>query len=98
MAGTRSLAGKCYCGAVHYTAPDEFVYAMNCHCSNCRRTTGSAFKPFAGIQHDKLSITRGRDKLMIYGEENTNNGASIIPHGDKIFLRAITHVTFVTFG
>src|SRR5215813_4763558 len=27
---------------------DEFRSAMNCHCSNCRRTTGSAFKPFAG--------------------------------------------------
>jgi hypothetical protein len=46
---------------------------MNCHCSNCRRTTGSAFKPFAGIQRDKLSITRGKDKLMVYGEANANN-------------------------
>ena len=39
----RSLAGKCLCGSVHYAVADEFVYAANCHCSNCRRTTGSAF-------------------------------------------------------
>jgi hypothetical protein len=45
----RTLAGRCYCGAVQYAVADEFAYAANCHCSNCRRTTGSAFKPFAGI-------------------------------------------------
>lgn len=69
----RTLAGKCFCGAVHYTVADEFLYAMNCHCSNCRRTTGSAFKPFAGIERAKLQVTEGRDALMIYGTENANN-------------------------
>lgn len=66
----RELAGKCLCGAVHYTVADEFGYAANCHCSNCRRTTGSAFKPFAGIERDKLTIVRGADNLMIFGDQN----------------------------
>jgi hypothetical protein len=47
---------------------DEFVYAANCHCSNCRRTTGSAFKPFAGIARAKFSIVKGDDNLMIFGD------------------------------
>jgi len=64
----RMLAGGCYCGAVRYAVADEFLYAANCHCSNCRRTTGSAFKPFAGIARDKLAVTEGQDKLMIYGD------------------------------
>jgi hypothetical protein len=72
-AGNRVLTGQCYCGAVRYTVADEFGYAANCHCSNCRRTTGSAFKPFAGIESDKLAITKGADNLMIFGEENANN-------------------------
>jgi hypothetical protein len=72
-AGGRSLAGKCFCGAVHYAVADEFAYAANCHCSNCRRTTGSAFKPFAGIRRDRLRITEGEGNLMIFGEENANN-------------------------
>lgn len=63
----RMLAGSCYCGAVHYAVADEFTYAMNCHCSNCRRTTGAAFKPFAGIVRDKLTVTQGQDRLLIYG-------------------------------
>jgi len=36
---------------------DEFLYAANCHCSNCRRTTVRPFKPFAGIARDRLDIT-----------------------------------------
>ena len=65
---TKTLSGKCFCGAVHYAVTDEFRYAMNCHCSNCRRTTGSAFKPFAGIERDKFAVTQGADGLLIYGE------------------------------
>jgi hypothetical protein len=69
----RILAGKCYCGAVEYVVADAFLYAANCHCSNCRRTTGSAFKPFAGIERGKLAITKGESELMIFGEEDANN-------------------------
>jgi hypothetical protein len=69
----RTLAGKCYCGAVEYSVADEFLYAANCHCSNCRRTTGSAFKPFAGIEREKLAIFKGGENLLIFGEEDANN-------------------------
>lgn len=72
-ASDRTLAGKCFCGSVHYAVADEFIYAANCHCSNCQRTTGSAFKPFAGIERDKLVVTKGEDDLMIFGDENGNN-------------------------
>ena len=41
---------------------------MNCHCSNCRRTTGSAFKPFAGIPRENLTIVKGADSLLIFGD------------------------------
>lgn len=70
---TRVLAGKCYCGAVRYEVSDAFLYAANCHCSNCRAATGSAFKPFAGIEREKLTITEGADQLAVFGEENGND-------------------------
>ncbi len=69
----RTLTGKCFCGAVHYAVRDEFIYAAYCHCSNCRRTTGSAFKPFAGIERDKLLVTKGMDELMIFGDDSGND-------------------------
>jgi hypothetical protein len=69
----RPLGGKCLCGAVQYVVRNEFLYALNCHCSNCRRATGSAFKSFAGIEREKLSITVGDDNLLIFGEESAHD-------------------------
>jgi len=69
----KTLTGKCFCGAVQYRVTDEFRYAMNCHCSNCRRTTGSAFKPFAGIERAKITVDPGKDGLLIYGGDKAHD-------------------------
>src|SRR5262245_25483266 len=69
----RVLAGRCECRAVRYEVADQFLYAANCHCSNCRASTGSAFKPFAGIEREKLQVTEGGDNLMIVGEPAENH-------------------------
>src|SRR5262245_16822835 len=67
-AAVPTLTGACMCRAVQYEVPDRFGYALNCHCSNCRRTTGAAFKSFAGIARDQLLITRGGENLLIVGD------------------------------
>jgi hypothetical protein len=56
---------------VEYAVEDAFVYAANCHCSDCRRTTGSAFKPFAGIPREKFGLVKGADALLIHGDAKT---------------------------
>ncbi|MGH3072630.1 MAG: GFA family protein [Gaiellaceae bacterium] len=67
------LRGECGCGAVSYQVEDAFLYASNCHCSRCRAATGSAFKPFAGIEREKLELTEGLDRLQVFGEEILND-------------------------
>jgi hypothetical protein len=69
----RLLNGRCECGAVRFVVPDAFGYAMNCHCSRCRAATGSAFKAFAGIEREKLEITRGSDALLVFGDAANNH-------------------------
>jgi hypothetical protein len=57
------------CGATKYEVADDFEYALNCHCSKCRQTTGSAFKAMAGIGIDKIDIKTGNDTLLhVHGE------------------------------
>lgn len=63
-----TLKGGCLCGVIAYEVADAFEYAVNCHCSNCRRATGSAFKPLAGIRAEHLTILWGRDRLLIHGD------------------------------
>ncbi|HET7330866.1 GFA family protein [Dyella sp.] len=66
----RKLSGECLCGAVRYEVEDSFGYALNCHCSQCRKATGSAFKPFGGIERDRLRVVQGQEHLMIFGDES----------------------------
>jgi hypothetical protein len=73
MMVTRMLNGRCECRAVRYRVPDEFLYAANCHCSNCRAGTGSAFKAFAGIEREKLEILEGGETLLVWGDDEANH-------------------------
>jgi hypothetical protein len=72
-APARVLRGACECGAVRYQVTDAFLYAANCHCMRCRASTGSAFKPFAGIRREELEITHGHNAVMIVGEPDSNH-------------------------
>jgi hypothetical protein len=56
----RVLSGGCLCGAVQYKVRDAFRYAMNCHCSQCRRATGSA-------------VAKGAESLAIDGTPDNHN-------------------------
>jgi hypothetical protein len=85
---------------VHYLVPDEFLYAANCHCSNCRRATGSAFKPFAGIERGKLRITQGEDALHVFGDAAGDHDAHCRTCGSLLYSvvreRAFVHVALGT--
>jgi hypothetical protein len=70
---TRLLVGRCECGTVRYRVADAFRYAMTCHCSNCRAATGSAFKAFAGIERERLEVTHGADRLLVWGDDDSNH-------------------------
>lgn len=67
----RMLNGRCQCGAVRIVAPDDFNYALYCHCKGCQRSTGSAFKAFAGIEAKKVQINAPQDGLTSFGDENS---------------------------
>ena len=62
------LRGRCACTAVAYEVSDEFVVAFNCHCSNCRALTGSAFLPWGEIEPEKLKVTKGADSSIVIGD------------------------------
>jgi hypothetical protein len=66
------LRGRCACKAVAYEVSDEFIVAFNCHCSNCRATTGSAFLPWGEIEREKLRVVKGSDSLTVIGDADVD--------------------------
>jgi hypothetical protein len=69
------LSGRCACKAVAYEVPDEFVAAYNCHCSNCRALSGSAFLPVGQIEGHRITVTKGAESLLVEGDANSANSA-----------------------
>ena len=88
-ASDRVLAGRCRCGAVRYQVSDAFVYAANCHCSECRAATGSAFKAFAGIEREQLTIAEvDRAQLAGHGEAGWHRHTDVRHLGEVRTLAA----------
>ena len=58
----RSLSGSCLCGAVRYTVSGEVQRFYHCHCSRCRKATGSGHAT----------------NLMVEGSLSWHSGAELI--------------------
>ncbi len=48
--------GGCLCGAVRYQIQEALRSVINCHCSQCRRTSGH-FVAATAVQSDDFSLT-----------------------------------------
>jgi hypothetical protein len=54
---TVAVTGGCLCGAVRYSISGELGPAGYCHCSDCRRVTGSAFNIAAPVRISDFELT-----------------------------------------
>ncbi|WP_233888145.1 GFA family protein [Paraburkholderia flagellata] len=97
-----TLRGQCLCGAVRYAVTNAFRYAFNCHCSQCRRATGSAFKPFAGIESEALRLTAGEGQTLVYGDPQAAHDVHCGRCGSLLYSvvreGAYVHVTLGTLA
>ena len=51
------FTGGCTCGGARYSCTAEAVFAVNCHCRDCQRATGSAFASMFFVPQDAVTIT-----------------------------------------
>ena len=51
--------GRCRCGAVRFRAEGKPLWVAHCHCTDCRRTTGSPMTTYAGYPRDCFAFTSG---------------------------------------
>ena len=50
------FSGKCFCGKVSYKSHAEPVLVLNCHCEDCRRSTGAIYGANVMVSEDQLEI------------------------------------------
>src|SRR5437867_1208476 len=56
---TVPFSGGCACGAVRYECSAEPVIALNCHCRDCQRASGTAYASGIFVPGVALRITKG---------------------------------------
>ncbi|WP_140920608.1 GFA family protein [Limnobaculum xujianqingii] len=60
------LKGSCLCGAVTYQLDEPINQLFFCHCSKCRKATGTAFNSAALIHSDKFTLLTGKESLKSF--------------------------------
>ena len=58
--------GSCLCGQVRYELTRELSDFGYCHCTSCRKASGSAHAANAAIDRDAFTVTAGEDLLREY--------------------------------
>lgn len=64
----RMIQGACLCHVIQLQIEDDFKYAFFCHCSLCRKRSGSAFASIGGIDSEKVMVTHGETLILKEGE------------------------------
>ncbi len=58
------FSGGCLCRAIRYEVDGDLIRALNCHCDDCRRATGSSFGTYVFINESDLNIREGVPKTF----------------------------------
>ena len=79
------LIGSCLCGRVEISVPDHFSYFGSCHCSQCRKFSGSAFSALAGIPYEDFKVVSGEAEIKYYAKSETGTLAFCNNCGSSLF-------------
>lgn len=65
------VQGQCMCGAVAFEIDEPFAAFQYCHCSRCRKKTGSAHASNAFVPTAQFAWVRGADQVRKFDLEGT---------------------------
>jgi hypothetical protein len=81
-----AIRGSCLCGSFRFEIRGPILFLKNCHCSRCRKMTGSTFATYARAETKALAVLSGADAITTYERRPGNVIAfcrqcgSLVPH------------------
>lgn len=82
------IRGKCLCGGIHIEI-DRVALLRHCHCSMCRKETGSAFGTVAVVLPHEFRFLRGEELVHFYTYPRDGRRAFCRVCGSKAPLRLL---------
>ncbi|KAF5353080.1 hypothetical protein D9758_008745 [Tetrapyrgos nigripes] len=83
--------GSCLCGGIQFTVTgDPFLYIL-CHCTNCKKASGSAFLANAWFKYEDVEV-KDNNLLRTYKDIGTKSGSTLVRQfcsncGSNVFIR-----------
>ncbi|HEX5044356.1 MAG TPA: GFA family protein [Candidatus Polarisedimenticolaceae bacterium] len=59
-------SGSCLCGAVRFEITGPFLRAGHCHCSRCRKHSGTAVCTQARVRREYFRLLAGEASIRVY--------------------------------
>ena len=59
------VSGSCHCGAIAYRARIDPNAVQICHCRDCQRLTGTAFRTAVPVSPENFHLVRGEPRIYI---------------------------------
>ncbi len=95
------IEGGCLCGQVRYSADAEPAFVAVCHCRNCQKASGTAFRVVLAVPKPALSvqgalktfIDRGDSAKALYRRFCPECGSAVITE-----VELLPHLTMVMAG
>ena len=84
------LHGKCLCEGVRYEISGELGPLGYCHCSQCRRASGSAFGANADVAKSDLRFASGVDLVREFESSPGTFRAFCSRCGSPLYKRGVT--------
>jgi hypothetical protein len=83
------FTGRCLCGAVHFEIHGTLGRFAYCHCTSCRRASGSAFTANAPVLAAEVKWTSGRESIREYESSPGKFRAFCSRCGSPIYARLV---------
>ena len=83
---TGPIRGGCLCGAVRYEVTAPFRRANLCHCSRCRKHSGSVGLVQGRVPREGFTLTAGKDAITVFRPEDQGMVKAFCRHcGSSLF-------------
>jgi hypothetical protein len=94
-----TFRGSCLCGEVAFEVDGPFDHFLNCHCSRCRKATGTAHSCEVIVKASSLRWLRGAESVLRFDLPQARSFAtafcktcgSPMPHLTRSGREAIVH-------
>ena len=98
MSAPTVLHGGCLCGGVRFEVDPPLIRANHCHCSRCRKHSGTAVCTQTRVWKEQFRLLQGEALLRVYAGGDyavkvfcTECGSSLFgghwPHGKQVSIR-----------